>query len=331
MESIEINTDDLEIDQQQLIEAKKRQLTRELAQLRAAANVPNKIASSLGGMAIGQALGVGSIGTAMLGLVGFQLGSKKDIDDKQKAKLNAQIQQKARELLALERGDQVEQAKQSGIMSADELVDYTYDSYNFDGKWQKLVGNPAKSFHMMVFGRPKQGKSIFCFQLAKYLSKFGKVLYIASEEGFSATLQQKLQEFGAVNHNLHFANFRDYETIKNELTGTDYEFVVVDSINFINLEPEDVEELKSLNREKAFITIQQATKGGQFRGSQQFAHNCDIIIEVIQGVAHHTGRYAAPSEMAIFDNPQFKQKKISQSAPAPQINNNQLEMFEPEG
>ena len=331
MESIEINTDDLEIDQQQLIEAKKRQLTRELAQLRAAANVPNKIASSLGGMAIGQALGVGSIGTAMLGLVGFQLGSKKDIDDKQKAKLNAQIQQKARELLALERGDQVEQAKQSGIMSADELVDYTYDSYNFDGKWQKLVGNPAKSFHMMVFGRPKQGKSIFCFQLAKYLSKFGKVLYIASEEGFSATLQQKLQEFGAVNHNLHFANFCDYETIKNELTGTDYEFVVVDSINFINLEPEDVEELKSLNREKAFITIQQATKGGQFRGSQQFAHNCDIIIEVIQGVAHHTGRYAAPSEMAIFDNPQFKQKKISQSAPAPQINNNQLEMFEPEG
>ena len=331
MESIEINTEDLEIDQQQLIEAKKRQLTRELAQLRAAANVPNKIASSLGGMAIGQALGVGSVGTAMLGLVGFQLGSKKDIDDKQKAKLNAQIQQKARELLALERGDQVEQAKQSGIMSADELVDYTYDSYNFDGKWQKLVGNPAKSFHMMVFGRPKQGKSIFCFQLAKYLSKFGKVLYIASEEGFSATLQQKLQEFGAVNHNLHFANFRDYETIKNELTGTDYEFVVVDSINFINLEPEDVEELKSLNREKAFITIQQATKGGQFRGSQQFAHNCDIIIEVIQGVAHHTGRYAAPSEMAIFDNPQFKQKKISQSAPAPQINNNQLEMFEPEG
>lgn len=331
MESIEINTDDLEIDQQQLIEAKKRQLTRELAQLRAAANVPNKIASSLGGMAIGQALGVGSLGTAMLGLVGFQLGSKKDIDDKQKAKLNAQIQQKARELLALERGDQVEQAKQSGIMSADELVDYTYDSYNFDGKWQKLVGNPAKSFHMMVFGRPKQGKSIFCFQLAKYLSKFGKVLYIASEEGFSATLQQKLQEFGAVNHNLHFANFRDYETIKNELTGTDYEFVVVDSINFINLEPEDVEELKSLNREKAFITIQQATKGGQFRGSQQFAHNCDIIIEVIQGVAHHTGRYAAPSEMAIFDNPQFKQKKISQSAPAPEIGNNQLEMFEPEG
>lgn len=326
----EINGDDIQIDQDAILEAKKRQLTKEISQIRATLNVPAKLQTGIGGMAIGQALGVGNIGTALLGLVGFQLGSKKDIDDKTKAKLQAQLQAKARELLALERGEQVNDAKASGIMSADELVDYTYDSYPFDGKWQKLIGNPAKSFHMMVFGRPKQGKSIFCFQLAKYLSKFGKVLYIASEEGFSATLQQKLTEFGAVNPNLHFANFRDYETIKNELTGTDYEFVVVDSINFINLEPEDVEELKSLNKEKAFITIQQATKGGQFRGSQQFAHNCDIIIEVIQGVAHHTGRYAAPSEMNIFENPQFKTKKVSQSAPAPQVpQSGQLEMWEP--
>ena len=59
----------------------------------------------------------------------------------------------------------------------------------------------------------------------------------------------------------------------------------------------------------ALITVQQATKDGKFRGSQQYAHNCDIIIEVIQGVAHHTGRFAAPSEMAIFTAPEVKQQK----------------------
>lgn len=206
-------------------------------------------------------------------------------------------------------------------MSADELRDYTYRSYPFDGKYKALIGQPARSFHMMVFGRPKQGKSIFCFQLAKYLTKFGKVLYIAAEEGFSATLQQKLTEFGAVNQNLYFANYRNFEQIRENLKGSDYEFVVIDSINFINLEPEDVETLKAENKEKAFITIQQATKNGAFRGSQQFAHNCDIIIEVVEGVANHTGRYAAPSEMQIFDKPNFKKNK-AEDKPA-----SQLQMF----
>jgi predicted ATP-dependent serine protease len=322
MEDFEINDSDLQIDNEAINQARIDQLYREINQLRAQLNVPPGIQKAIGGMGIGYGLGLGSLGSVAMGFLGYQLGKGKELNDKQKQQIQAQIQLKARELLSMERGEQVEQAKISGVMSADELVEYKYDSYPFDGKWKNLIGNPAKSFHMMVFGRPKQGKSIFCFQLAKYLSKFGKVLYIASEEGFSATLQQKLQEFGAINPNLYFANYRDYETIKQNITGQDYEFIIIDSINFINLEPEDVEELKSLNKEKAFITIQQATKGGQFRGSQQFAHNCDIIIEVIQGVANHTGRYAAPSEMQIFDKPNFKANKVTESS------SDQMQLFE---
>jgi len=322
MEDFEINDSDLQIDNEAINQARIDQLYREINQLRAQLNVPPGIQKAIGGMGIGYGLGLGSLGSVAMGFLGYQLGKGKELNDKQKQQIQAQIQLKARELLSMERGEQVEQAKISGVMSADELVEYKYDSYPFDGKWKNLIGNPAKSFHMMVFGRPKQGKSIFCFQLAKYLSKFGKVLYIASEEGFSATLQQKLQEFGAINPNLYFANYRDYETIKQNITGQDYEFIIIDSINFINLEPEDVEELKSLNKEKAFITIQQATKGGQFRGSQQFAHNCDIIIEVIQGVANHTGRYAAPSEMQIFDKPNFKANKVTDSP------SDQMQLFE---
>jgi predicted ATP-dependent serine protease len=322
MEDFEINDSDLIVDNEAINQARIDQLYREINQLRAQLNVPPGIQKAIGGMGIGYGLGLGSLGSVAMGFLGYQLGKGKELNDKQKQQIQAQIQLKARELLSMERGEQVEQAKISGVMSADELVEYKYDSYPFDGKWKNLIGNPAKSFHMMVFGRPKQGKSIFCFQLAKYLSKFGKVLYIASEEGFSATLQQKLQEFGAINPNLYFANYRDYETIKQNITGQDYEFIIIDSINFINLEPEDVEELKSLNKEKAFITIQQATKGGQFRGSQQFAHNCDIIIEVIQGVANHTGRYAAPSEMQIFDKPNFKRNKVTESP------SDQMQLFE---
>lgn len=325
MEDITLNEQDIDfdIDDQEELAKQKRieQLSREIAQLRAQINVPPALSNAIGGLGIGAGLGVGTIGSVALGFLGYQLGKGKEIDAKQKQRIAGVLQQKARELLSLQRGEQVEEAKMSGIMSADELRDYTYRSYPFDGKYKALVGQPARSFHMMVFGRPKQGKSIFCFQLAKYLTKFGKVLYIAAEEGFSATLQQKLTEFGAVNQNLYFANYRNFEQIRENLKGSDYEFVVIDSINFINLEPEDVETLKAENKEKAFITIQQATKNGAFRGSQQFAHNCDIIIEVVEGVANHTGRYAAPSEMQIFDKPNFKKNK-AEDKPA-----NQLQMF----
>jgi hypothetical protein len=227
MEDFELNDSDLQIDNEAINQARIDQLYREINQLRAQLNVPPGIQQAIGGMGIGYGLGLGSLGSVAMGFLGYQLGKGKELNDKQKQQIQAQIQLKARELLSMERGEQVEQAKISGVMSADELVEYKYDSYPFDGKWKNLIGNPAKSFHMMVFGRPKQGKSIFCFQLAKYLSKFGKVLYIASEEGFSATLQQKLQEFGAINPNLYFANYRDYETIKQNITGQDYEFIII--------------------------------------------------------------------------------------------------------
>lgn len=317
MEDFQI--DDIEFNEEDLKQEKINQLSREIASLRAQLNIPPAIQKTIGGAAIGHGLGLGPIGMAAIGFLGYQLGKGKELDPIKKQKIQKQLQEKAMQLLQLQRGEELEQAKISGVMGASELVEYKYDSYNFDGKWKDLMGCPAKSFHCMVFGRPKNGKSIWSFQFANYLTSFGKVLYIAAEEGFSATLQQKLVEFGGISDNLFFANYRNFDQIREALKQSDYEFVVIDSINFINLEPEDVEVLKSENKRTAFITIQQATKGGQFRGSQQFAHNCDIIIEVIEGVAHHTGRYAAPSEMQIFDNPQFKSKKVG-AGPTSQMN-----------
>jgi predicted ATP-dependent serine protease len=301
---MEFELDELQIDEDATKRARMRQLASEIATLRAQLNVPAAIRNTIGGAAIGAGMGLGAIGTLALGIIGYNMGSGKSLTDEQKAKIQAKLQAKAQELLRLQRDEEIEDSTSTGIMSSRDLKDYRYDNYDFDGKWLDLVGKPAKKFHMMVYGRPKQGKSYFCFDLAQYLSNFGKVLYIAAEEGFSATLQKKLEDMGGDNDNLDFANFRDYDTIKNALPGHDYRFVVIDSVNYIRIEPEQIEELKADNPRMALITVQQATKDGKFRGSQQFAHNCDIIIEVIQGVAHSTGRFAPPSEMAIFVAPE---------------------------
>ena len=317
---MEFELDELQIDEDATKRARMRQLASEIATLRAQLNVPAAIRNTIGGAAIGAGMGLGAIGTLALGIIGYNMGSGKSLTDEQKAKIQAKLQAKAQELLRLQRDEEIEDSTSTGIMSSRDLKDYRYDNYDFDGKWLDLVGKPAKKFHMMVYGRPKQGKSYFCFDLAQYLSNFGKVLYIAAEEGFSATLQKKLEDMGGDNDNLDFANFRDYETIKNALPGHDYRFVVIDSVNYIRIEPEQIEELKADNPRMALITVQQATKDGKFRGSQQFAHNCDIIIEVIQGVAHSTGRFAPPSEMAIFVAPEKTNKpgKVSK-APVEQL------------
>ena len=316
---MEFELDELQIDEDATKRARMRQLASEIATLRAQLNVPAAIRNTIGGAAIGAGMGLGAIGTLALGIIGYNMGSGKSLTDEQKAKIQAKLQAKAQELLRLQRDEEIEDSTSTGIMSSRDLKDYRYDNYDFDGKWLDLVGKPAKKFHMMVYGRPKQGKSYFCFDLAQYLSNFGKVLYIAAEEGFSATLQKKLEDMGGDNDNLDFANFRDYDTIKNALPGHDYRFVVIDSVNYIRIEPEQIEELKADNPRMALITVQQATKDGKFRGSQQFAHNCDIIIEVIQGVAHSTGRFAPPSEMAIFVAPEKTNKPGKIKAPVEQL------------
>jgi len=219
-----------------------------------------------------------------------------------------------------------------GIMSAGQLLRYKYDEVPFTGEWLAFIGRPSVKFHAMIYGRPKQGKSILSVKWAKYLSEnFGRVLYVASEEVFSKTLQKKVAEFAMDNNNLDFANFRDFEQIKAAVNAGNYKFVFIDSVNFIKITPEDVEDIKAENPATAFITIQQATKSGQFRGSQEFAHNCDVVIRVDNGIAYQQGRFAEHTEMAIFDGPGKSQKDndapVLMGAPSTSSEAGQLELF----
>ena len=267
----------------------------------------------------------GGIPMAIGGLLGYLIGSTTDIDDEQRGRVIQEIMQSQSNLKNQQQADfSGDDEGSNGIMSSTDLMNYQYNRYPFTGKWGNFVGQPSTNFHAMVYGRPKQGKSILSVQWAKYLSEhFGKVLYVASEEGFSVTLQKKVMEFAMDNKNLDFANFRDFEQIKNAVNKGKYKFVFIDSVNFIKITPEDVEDIKAENPSTAFITIQQATKNGNFRGSQEFAHNCDIVIRVEAGMASQQGRFSEPTEMAIFDAPENTQKE----SPTMGANATQMDMF----
>jgi hypothetical protein len=278
-----------------------------ISSLKAKLEYPPAIRMGILGGIVGTYFG-GKAGTAIGALSGLYLGSKQKIEGVEREVILNQIAALQDELRKVAESGELTEGEISGIMNSQELMNYKYDSYTFNGKWHELIGDPGKRFHMMVFGRPKQGKSIFCVQFANYFSQnFGPVLYVAAEEGFSVTLQKKIREFGMANNNMDFANYRNYEQIRAALQAKPYKLVFIDSVNFIKITPEQIEELKAQNPQTAFVTVQQATKGGQFRGSQEYAHNCDVIIEVIAGTAHQQGRYQVHSEMPIFEGPEQKQ------------------------
>jgi hypothetical protein len=189
------------------------------------------------------------------------------------------------------------QQKKAEVMSSEDFINMQFNTIGFSGKWLEFIGDPCKAFTAMVFGRPKMGKSYLSMEFAGYLARLGgKVLYIAKEEKLGATLQMKLKDLQVQHPNLFVSS-----DMLNDLSK--YDFVFIDSVNKMELEPHDLEILKANNPTVSFIYVFQTTKSGAFRGSNHFMHDVDIVIEIPEkGKAIQNGRFNQGGEMDFFDN-----------------------------
>lgn len=181
------------------------------------------------------------------------------------------------------------------IMNSMDFANMEFDTIGFTGKWLELIGDPSSNFTAMVFGKPKMGKSYLCIDFAGYLArKHGKVLYVAKEEGLDMTLQKKLNDKAVAHHNLDVSSYLPTSLSK-------YDFIFLDSVNRLGLEPRDLNKLKAANPTKSFIFIFQSTKDGNFRGANSFQHDVDVVIEVPEkGKAFQIGRFNQGGEIEIF-------------------------------
>lgn len=182
------------------------------------------------------------------------------------------------------------------VMASTDFTKLQFDTLGFTGKWLDFIGDPAPGFTAMVFGMPKMGKSYLCVDFAGYLARHhGKVLYVAKEEKLDATLQKKLKDKEVAHENLFVS-----DALPKDLAP--YDFVFLDSVNKIGLTPKDLENLKASNKGKSFIYVFQATKGGKFKGNNEFQHDVDVVIEIPeQGKATQYGRFNQGGEMNIFE------------------------------
>ena len=200
-------------------------------------------------------------------------------------------------LAGIEAEEAAEEANSTGLKeqsTAADIQNWNIEGMGFKGHWLELMGDPAKPFQAIVYGRPKGGKTYFNLLLANYLQgNFGRVLYISSEEYGTATLALKLKQL----------QIHPEITFRGDLPPNveQYDFVFMDSANRLKIDVEAWETLKKQYPKVSFITVLQATKEGSFRGSQEWTHNCDVIVEVVSGVATAHGRYGQ-GQMNIFEH-----------------------------
>jgi hypothetical protein len=185
------------------------------------------------------------------------------------------------------------------VISSTDLANTEFKTIGFKDKWLAFIGDPSPGFSAMVFGMPKMGKSYLCIDFASYLAKnHGKVLYISKEEYGSPTLKKKLDDKQAASGNLDFAG-----SLPNNLS--DYQFVFIDSVTSMKLSPADLQELKGKYPAVSFIYVFQVTKAGSARGTNEYMHNVDVVIQIPErGRAVQFGRFNQGGEMDIFSKDQ---------------------------
>ena len=296
----EFQMDDLQYDQDYANQLRIKQLLHKKQVLISRLAFPAYVRTGLAGYQVGNHYG-GQM-TGLLGaLVGYAMTRNDKMTPMDREILAKKIKAIDIEIQKLQKTHTAQQHANTGIMSAEELTEFDYPKYEFFGKYQKFFGQPSRNAHYMIYGLPKGGKSTFALHFAKYLAdNFGNVLYVASEEGFSATLQQKVSNFGLSSHNLHFSNFREAKPIMELADSGEFDFMFIDSVNYIKITPEEIEEIKERNPDLSIITIQQATKDGNYKGDTAYAHNCDIVVVIDRGVATQRGRFNDEASLEVF-------------------------------
>lgn len=184
------------------------------------------------------------------------------------------------------------------VLPASQLANMNFKELGVTGIWKEVLGAVTVPFSIMMYGRPGSGKSTFSIKFAAYLAKTlsKRVLYIAAEEGFSATLQDKFNRMNAFHDNIDIV-----QHIPSDLSK--YAVVFIDSVNHLGLSHEELENMITINKAKniSFVFVFRGTKDGTFRGEETYENLVDCSIKIEEGkTLMMKNRFGGAGEMKIF-------------------------------
>lgn len=194
------------------------------------------------------------------------------------------------------------------VLGYKQLIQKTYNYLdNLPPEVIHSFGKLTSNFIMIIWGLSGNGKSNMIMQLLKVFMSYGNVLYVGLEEGFESTMQMNVLRH--LNEESHSGKilFADHEMTYDELVKRlkrkkSPRFIVIDSIQYWNINYEQYKKLKEMFPKKSFIFISHA-EGKEPKGSTAKSIRYDAPIKVfVQGyIAFVISRYGGNRPYLIWE------------------------------
>lgn len=165
-------------------------------------------------------------------------------------------------------------------MSIAEVKQRKPEPLPLEGPLAKILGSLPRNepSTILVSGPSGGGKSTAGMIIVNDLSEHGPVLYVTSEERIdSGTIGIRAEQAGIGDADIDVVEARSLSSIPEHLNSGIYAFCVIDSINELDMTPDDFMKLKDAYPEVSWILISQANAAEKATvGGARWRHLVDI-------------------------------------------------------
>ena len=167
--------------------------------------------------------------------------------------------------------------------SPSEILKKKIPSIPFEGVWRDAFGEPGRTGVWLIWGESANGKSSFAMQLAKELTKYGKVAYNSLEESLSLFFQNNMRRCRMEEARGRFLvlDRESAEALSERLKRQrSPDFVIIDSLQYTGLNYREYKRLKEAHPDKLFVFVSHAD-GDKPKGSTAVSVQYDADMKIL--------------------------------------------------
>lgn len=184
------------------------------------------------------------------------------------------------------------------------MIKMEFNTMEFTGTWEALIGQPERSGVWLVWGHSGNGKTRFALQLCKMLTGFGRVAYNTLEEGARRSFQKAVIESKMIQVAKKMV-ILDRESMPDLIARLKKhkspDIILIDSIQYTGLTKATYQQLKKDFPKKLFIFISHAEgRHPEGRLAKGVRYDADVKITIEGYTANAVSRYGGGEQYVIW-------------------------------
>nr|DAJ35630.1 MAG TPA: putative ATP-dependent serine protease [Caudoviricetes sp.] len=167
--------------------------------------------------------------------------------------------------------------------SPSEILRKKIPSIPFEGVWRDAFGEPGRTGVWIIWGESANGKSSFAMQLARELTKHGKVAYNSLEESLSLSFQNNMRRCRMEEARGRFLvlDREPIEALTERLKRQrSPDFVIIDSLQYTGMNYKEYKKLKEQFPNKLFVFVSHAD-GEKPKGATAVSVQYDADMKIL--------------------------------------------------